>query len=54
MDWLSTLGILFILVAIIFVIFGFISKIAWTIGKWINIIAILLAILPLIAGKPIF
>jgi uncharacterized membrane protein YtjA (UPF0391 family) len=54
MDGLLTLGILFIIIAIIFVILGFIGRIAWTIAKWIIIILIILALISLLLGKPIF
>jgi uncharacterized membrane protein YtjA (UPF0391 family) len=54
MDWLLTLGILFIIIAIIFVILGFIGRVAWTIGKWIIILFIILAIISLILGKPLY
>jgi hypothetical protein len=53
MDWLFALGIFFIIIAIIFIILGFIGRIAWTIGKWIIIIAIILAIISLITGKSV-
>jgi len=53
MDWLLTLGILFILIAVVFVFLGFIGRIAWTIGKWIIIIFIILALISLILGKPL-
>jgi len=54
MDWLLTLGILFLIIAVIFVILGFIGRIAWTIAKWIIIILIILALISLIMGNPIF
>ena len=54
MDWLLTLGILFITIAVIFVILGFIGRIAWTIAKWIIIILIILALISIIMGNPIF
>jgi len=54
MDWLLTLGILFIIIAVIFVILGFIGRIAWTIAKWIIIILIILALISIIMGNPIF
>jgi hypothetical protein len=54
MDWLVTLGILCIIIAVIFVILGFIGRIAWTIAKWIIIILIILALITLILGKPLF
>jgi len=54
MDWLLTLGILFIIIAVIFVILGFIGRIAWTIAKWIIIILVILALISIIMGNPIF
>jgi len=54
MDWLLMLGILFILIAVVFMILGFIGRIAWTIGKWIIIIFIILAIISLLIGKPLY
>ena len=54
MDWLVTLGILFIIVAVIFVILGFIGRVAWTIAKWIIIVLIILALISLIMGQPLF
>jgi len=54
MDWLLTLGILFIIIAVIFVILGFIGRIAWTIAKWIIIIFIILALISLLLGEPLF
>jgi hypothetical protein len=51
MDWIFILGILFIIIAVIFVILGFIGKVAWTIAKWIIIFAIILAIISLITGN---
>jgi hypothetical protein len=36
--WLLALGILFIIIAVIFVILGFIGRIAWAIGKWLIIV----------------
>ncbi len=54
MDWLLMLGILFILIAVVFLILGFIGRIAWTIGKWLIIIFIILAIISLLIGKPLY
>ena len=53
MDWLLTLGILFIIIAVIFVILGFIGRVAWTIAKWIIIVLIILALISFIIGKPL-
>ena len=53
MDWLLTLGILFIIIAVIFMILGFIGRIAWTIVKWIFIVLIILALISFIIGKPL-
>ncbi len=44
-DWLLTLGIIFIVIAIILMLLGFIGRIAWKIGKWLIIIFIVLALL---------
>ncbi|MCE5298736.1 MAG: DUF1328 domain-containing protein [Methanoregulaceae archaeon] len=44
-SWLLTLGIFFIVIAIILMLLGFVGKIAWTIGKWLIIIFIVLALL---------
>ena len=54
MDWLLMLGILFILIAVVFLILGFIGRIAWTIGKWLIIIFIIFAIISLLIGKPLY
>ena len=54
MDWLLMLGILFILISVVFIILGFIGRIAWTIGKWLIIIFIILAIISLLIGKPLY
>ena len=40
-SWLLTLGIIFIVIAIILMLLGFVGKVAWTIGKWLIIIFIL-------------
>jgi hypothetical protein len=53
MDWLFIAGLQFIILAVIFVILGFTGKVAWTSAKWIIIIAIFLAIIFLITGKPV-
>ena len=45
---LLALGILFIIIAVICTILGFIGKLAWTIGKWIIIISLILGIVFLI------
>lgn len=45
MSWLLTLGIIFIVIAIILIILGFLGRIAWTILKWAIIILIILAVL---------
>ncbi len=44
-DWLLTLGIIFIVIAIILTLLGFVGKVAWKIGKWLIIIFIVLALL---------
>jgi len=44
-SWLLTLGILFIIIAIVLMLLGFIGKIAWTIGKWLIILFFALALL---------
>jgi hypothetical protein len=44
-SWLLTLGIIFIIIAIILMLLGFIGRIAWTIGKWLIIIFVVLALL---------
>jgi hypothetical protein len=44
-SWLLTLGIIFIIIAIILMLLGFVGKIAWTIGKWLIIIFVVLALL---------
>jgi len=43
-SWLLTLGIIFIVIAIILMLLGFVGKVAWTIGKWLIIIFIVLAL----------
>ena len=43
--WLLTLGIIFIIIAIVLMLLGFIGRIAWTIGKWLIIIFVVLALL---------
>jgi len=48
------LGVLFIIIAVIFLILGFIGRVAWTIGKWLIIMFIILAIISLILGKPLY
>jgi len=44
-SWLLTLGIIFIVIAIILMLLGFVGRIAWTIGKWLIIIFVVLALL---------
>jgi len=44
-SWLLTLGIIFIIIAIILMLLGFVGRIAWTIGKWLIIIFVVLALL---------
>ena len=44
-DWLLTIGIMFLFIAVILMLLGFVGKIAWTIGKWLIIIFIVLALL---------
>jgi hypothetical protein len=43
-SWLLTLGIIFIVIAVILMLLGFLGRIAWTIGKWLIIIFIVLAV----------
>jgi hypothetical protein len=43
-SWILTLGIIFIVIAIVLMLLGFIGKIAWKIGKWLIIIFIILAL----------
>jgi hypothetical protein len=43
--WILSLGLMFLIVAIILMVLGFIGKIAWKIGKWLIIICIILALL---------
>jgi hypothetical protein len=44
-SWIFTLGLIFVIIAIIFIVLGFIGKVAWKIGKWLIIICIILALL---------
>jgi hypothetical protein len=44
-SWLLTLGIIFIIIAVILMLLGFVGKIAWTIGKWLIILFVVLAVL---------
>jgi hypothetical protein len=44
-SWLLTLGIIFIVIAIILMLLGFVGRIAWTIGKWLIILFIVFALL---------
>jgi hypothetical protein len=44
-SWLLTLGIIFISIAIILMLLGFVGKVAWTIGKWLIILFVVLAVL---------
>jgi hypothetical protein len=44
-SWIFTLGLIFVIIAIIFIVLGFIGKVAWKIGKWLIIIFIILAFL---------
>jgi hypothetical protein len=44
-SWLLTLGIIFIVIAIFLMLLGFLGKVAWTIGKWLIIIFVVLALL---------
>lgn len=44
LDWLLSLGIFFIIIAVILMILGFAGKIAWKIGKWLIIIFVILAV----------
>jgi hypothetical protein len=43
--WMLSLGLMFLIVAIILMVLGFIGKVAWKIGKWLIIICIILALL---------
>jgi hypothetical protein len=43
--WILSLGLMFLIVAIILMVLGFIGKVAWKIGKWLIIICIILALL---------
>ncbi len=43
-SWILTLGIFFIIIAVILMVLGFIGKVAWKIGKWLIIIFIILAL----------
>jgi hypothetical protein len=44
-SWLLTLGIIFIVIAIILMLLGFFGRIAWTIGKWLIILFLVFALL---------
>jgi hypothetical protein len=44
-SWLLTLGIIFIVIAIILMFLGFVGKVAWKIGKWLIILFVVLAVL---------
>jgi hypothetical protein len=41
--WILTLGIFFIIIAIVLMVLGFIGKVAWKIGKWLIILFLVLA-----------
>ena len=43
--WILTLGIIFILIAVILMVLGFIGRVAWKIGKWLVILFLVLALL---------
>ncbi len=43
-SWILTLGIFFIIIAVILMVLGFIGKVAWKVGKWLIIIFIILAL----------
>jgi hypothetical protein len=43
--WILSLGLIFLILAIILIVLGFIGKVAWKIGKWLIIICIILALL---------
>jgi hypothetical protein len=43
--WILSLGLMFLIVAIILMVLGFIGKVAWKIGKWLIILCIILALL---------
>ncbi len=43
--WMLSLGLIFLIIAIILMVLGFIGKVAWKIGKWLIIICIILALL---------
>lgn len=44
-DTLLTLALIFILIAVILMILGFLGRVAWKIAKWLIIICIILAII---------
>ncbi len=39
-----TIGVIFIVIAVILMILGFLGKVAWKIGKWLIIIFLILAL----------
>ena len=41
---LLTIGLIFIVIAIVLMILGFLGKVAWKIGKWLIMIFIILAL----------
>ena len=43
--WILTLGILFLIIAVILMVLGFVGRVAWKIGKWLIILFVILAIL---------
>jgi uncharacterized membrane protein YtjA (UPF0391 family) len=43
--WMLSLGLIFLIIAIILIVLGFIGRVAWKIGKWLIILCILLALL---------
>jgi hypothetical protein len=45
-----TIGVIFIVIAIILIILGFIGKVAWKIGKWLIIIFLILAFITWISS----
>jgi hypothetical protein len=42
-SWMLTLGIIFLIIAIVLMALGFVGKVAWKIGKWLIILFIVLA-----------
>ena len=57
MNWINSGGFdvnsMIAIAAVVLLILGFIGRIAWTIGKWLIIIFIILAIIFLFLGIPL-